>query len=787
MSHELYYTSLPAGLKPGSNGFCTVAMTAGLPAPTVQRLEMLSGYRELYSPGDPRAAANPVAWSHWRLSPGGRSQSVLSRVAAAGMDYTGRTNIFAHHLLLEPAEQPPAGPAWLISQPGVLDTTWAGSPRVIAKGRSVPSADESPALCHAWAAATGDAGWAGVLAATAIADSPRVAYLIYDPAAGHDPLPLLREAMALLPPARRWSIAFTTYFSDLPAGLACHWRCCVAGTAAAKDARRNATSGIVLDLTIPMGDVPKTALVGIARTGQSETQSFGSGRSAYSDNFSKETSGVLAAGFEVATEDLKPTPLALGGVHHSATALPPRASQNNRISLTPVPISGSGVATSAPARTWVWVVALLWPLLVISAVIAWHVTSESKRNIALEKGLKVALDEIDTVKRKGNQDAATASEAIGSLNAELSQADSDKNDALSKLTESGRQQQQVKKDLKNANETIAKLQQQKNSSDTQPATEPATAPPAIAEVPQLTVAAVSDERFRVLASIVPPFDAIEFINPPRLKCLRSLPVDEVDKNAGVLLNIKFAPDDDASAIGRLGRVRRDPIFGLVFDLGAGAGAHETKDDWQRYLPYCGVALYFKEKVVQYIQFGHPVTVIKLSESDKPRAILPPTSKMPTKYDVVTAGLAEATWTCGSSAATSSPLSLKRRLSNQDGFDITFNSSTGEISTNWTQKYGELVDKCNKNAKQSASWHDELERAKEDKVKFESEAAQDDKDRDQKLSAARAAIAQAQGRIDSADDTAAALADLKRLRSLNVRFSDPSTGFTLGVAKLVRED
>ena len=45
MSHELFYTSAPRGLRRGSNGYCTVAATRGLPPLLGQQLERLSDYR----------------------------------------------------------------------------------------------------------------------------------------------------------------------------------------------------------------------------------------------------------------------------------------------------------------------------------------------------------------------------------------------------------------------------------------------------------------------------------------------------------------------------------------------------------------------------------------------------------------------------------------------------------------------------------------------------------------------------------------------------------------------
>ena len=45
MALELVYTSAERGLRPGTSGFCTVAMTRGLPPALVPRLEALGGYR----------------------------------------------------------------------------------------------------------------------------------------------------------------------------------------------------------------------------------------------------------------------------------------------------------------------------------------------------------------------------------------------------------------------------------------------------------------------------------------------------------------------------------------------------------------------------------------------------------------------------------------------------------------------------------------------------------------------------------------------------------------------
>src|ERR1700726_1774772 len=114
MSHELFYTSAPQGLKPGTQGFCSVAVTRGMPAALAERLEGLSGYRPAFPPHDSRSALNPVVFAHWRLALGRKSANVLSRICPAGLDYSQRHNKFAHHVVLDGTELPEGGPAWLL-------------------------------------------------------------------------------------------------------------------------------------------------------------------------------------------------------------------------------------------------------------------------------------------------------------------------------------------------------------------------------------------------------------------------------------------------------------------------------------------------------------------------------------------------------------------------------------------------------------------------------------------------------------------------------------------------
>jgi len=264
VSQELIYTSAPQGLKPGSRGFCTVAATQGMAPNLTDRLESLSGYRHIYAPQDAQARLNPVAYSHVRLTVGPRRYHVLSRIADAGLDYSQRTNKLAHHVVLEVAELVPAGPAALLGVPGFLETRWNNEVRVLPAGRRVPAIASRPAVCTAWQRQTGDAGWGGVMAETAVEKAHRTVYVIFRP--GMDLLPLLAEALAMVPGDVRWEVSFSTYFTRMPAGVDCQWRCVVEGSLEAAAIVRS-TQTLVIDLTRPLGQAPGSPYVEAARTG----------------------------------------------------------------------------------------------------------------------------------------------------------------------------------------------------------------------------------------------------------------------------------------------------------------------------------------------------------------------------------------------------------------------------------------------------------------------------------------------------------------------------------------
>lgn len=264
MSVELLYTSSEQGLKQGSRGFCTVVSTAGMPLNLANRLESLSGYRHVYPPNSELAGQNPVAFSHLRLSVGGRVISVISRVADYGLDYSQRTNKIAHHIVLDNAELPHAGPAWLMSQPGLFCSKWDGNCKTPGSGPVIPLGDQTPTVCRRWLSVMGDAGWAGALAESLTQPNSKPIWIIFSIEQSEQLLAMLNESISLLPAMQRWKVTFSTYATTIPPDIECRVRCVLKGS---NEARLAPARGQLIDLTQVMLSTATGPLVILAREG----------------------------------------------------------------------------------------------------------------------------------------------------------------------------------------------------------------------------------------------------------------------------------------------------------------------------------------------------------------------------------------------------------------------------------------------------------------------------------------------------------------------------------------
>jgi hypothetical protein len=263
MAFELVYTSAARGLRSEGGGFCTVAMSRGMPPALVPRLESLSGYR----PGP--SGDGPVAHCFFRLESPAGTANVLAVVAPAPPDHTARSNKVAGFLVLGADELRPAGPAWLVAQPGLVRRGWSGAPAWIERPAEIPDAPE-PGLrrCEAWERAAGDAGWAGTVASGFLRDQARPVHVVYGP--GVDALELVAEVLRLLPAWARWRATFSTYFIQPVAGVPCILRFCLDGTPAAESAR--GAKGLVVDLTKRLPPATDSRFVRMARSGVHEPE-----------------------------------------------------------------------------------------------------------------------------------------------------------------------------------------------------------------------------------------------------------------------------------------------------------------------------------------------------------------------------------------------------------------------------------------------------------------------------------------------------------------------------------
>lgn len=264
MAEELVYTSAQRGLRPGTRGFCTVAYTRDMSPQLVQLLEALSAYRDPFAVHDPRFRLSPIAFTHYQYTVSGATLALLSRVAPTMPDHTARSNKIAHHVVLRKRELPDGGPAWLAMQEGFFLEQWNEEPRYLDGAREIPSGDSTNTFAETWQEVMGDAGWAGVLAYTVLRRATGHVTIVFEP--GMPTLKLLAEAMALLEVERRWSITFSTYFTALPAGARCQWRCCLPDAECIREARRN-PQALIIDLTRPSPVSDSNALVLCAREG----------------------------------------------------------------------------------------------------------------------------------------------------------------------------------------------------------------------------------------------------------------------------------------------------------------------------------------------------------------------------------------------------------------------------------------------------------------------------------------------------------------------------------------
>ncbi len=228
MPQQLIYTSAPRGIVAGRSGHCTVARSAKMREPLMLQLEKFCYYQHLSLTG---GQERPI-YSCRIVDIRGTRFHVLSRIQDAGLDFTGRTNFIAHHLVFTPEEirQFPTPPVILREWPGWVKS-WTKDPQML-ENEDLPDlaalAGRSNVPAQTWQRVTGDAvnGY-GLLEARAGA-SFRV-----DDQADETVLELIAESLELLEvrdPRRdfrtaAWNYTFTTSMQEQDNPADFRWRC----------------------------------------------------------------------------------------------------------------------------------------------------------------------------------------------------------------------------------------------------------------------------------------------------------------------------------------------------------------------------------------------------------------------------------------------------------------------------------------------------------------------------------------------------------------------------------
>ena len=173
---ELIHTSAPRGLIEGRSGYTPVAWTEGFPINLLPLIENLSAYDFVSSSPD-AAAKTPELYSYRKIKFGAGELRVVSRIAFAGLDYSGRVNKIAHHLIFtDAAEMARFGGAVRIAlATDNFTREFHGEPRLLSP-RLPRAAEPTAGGAECWRRFAGDPGWS-VVVARAFRDTPERAFL----------------------------------------------------------------------------------------------------------------------------------------------------------------------------------------------------------------------------------------------------------------------------------------------------------------------------------------------------------------------------------------------------------------------------------------------------------------------------------------------------------------------------------------------------------------------------------------------------------------------------------
>ncbi|MGD1089805.1 MAG: hypothetical protein ABR955_13955 [Verrucomicrobiota bacterium] len=228
MPQQLIYTSAPRGIVAGRSGHCTVARSALMREALMLQLEKFCYYQHLSLSG---GQERPI-FSCRIVDIRGTRFHVLSRIQDAGLDFTGRTNFIAHHLVFTPEEirQYPTPPVILREWPGWVKS-WTKEPQSLENEdwtELTALAGKTNVPAQTWLRVTGDA-----VNGYGLLESRAGASFRVDDQADDTVLQLIAESLELLEVrdtrkdfrTAAWNFTFTTSMQEQDNPADFRWRC----------------------------------------------------------------------------------------------------------------------------------------------------------------------------------------------------------------------------------------------------------------------------------------------------------------------------------------------------------------------------------------------------------------------------------------------------------------------------------------------------------------------------------------------------------------------------------
>jgi GTPase-associated protein 1, N-terminal domain type 2 len=228
MPQQLIYTSAPRGIVAGRSGHCTVARSALMREALMLQLEKFCYYQHLSLSGGQERPIFSCRIADIR----GTRFHVLSRIQDAGLDFTGRTNFIAHHLVFTPEEirHFPIPPVILRDWPGWVKS-WTKEPQLLENEdwtALTALAGKTNVPAQTWQRITGDGVNGYGLLETRTGSSFRV-----DDQTDETVLKLIAESLELseVRDTRRdfrtaaWNYTFTTSMQEQDNPADFRWRC----------------------------------------------------------------------------------------------------------------------------------------------------------------------------------------------------------------------------------------------------------------------------------------------------------------------------------------------------------------------------------------------------------------------------------------------------------------------------------------------------------------------------------------------------------------------------------